>query len=150
MCQAFHRLPKVEALVIHDEPQGIAPGTTAKAIVELPLRVDRERGGFFIMERTAGAVVFARFFKFYTTVNDLNNIESIQQVIKKSLWKSCHGSVVGVARLRALPLAARRGSKMKLKLVKQCEPLIGVGQALGYDGCVSGVSLTGVVVRRRV
>ena len=102
------------------------------------------------MERTAGAVVFARFFEFYTTVDDLNNIESIQQVIEKSLWKSCHGSVVGVARLRALPLAARRGSKMKLKLVKQCEPLIGVGQALGYDGCVSGVSLTGVVVRRRV
>ena len=59
------------------------------------------------MEGTAGRVVFAGFFEFYATVDDLNNIEAIQQVIEKSLWESGQGRVVGVARSRLLSQSSR-------------------------------------------
>ena len=59
------------------------------------------------MEGTAGSVVFAGLLEFYATVYDLNNIEAIQQVIEKSLWKSGQGGVVGVARSRLLSQSSR-------------------------------------------
>jgi hypothetical protein len=30
------------------------------------------------VKRTAGGIVFARFFQFYAAINDFNNIESVQ------------------------------------------------------------------------
>ena len=58
--------------------RGIAPGTTAKAVIELALRIHRERGGFLVVERAAGAVVFASLLKFYAAIDNLNDIEAIQ------------------------------------------------------------------------
>ena len=78
-------LAKLEA------PGGVAAGTTAKAVVKLSLGVYRERGCFFVVERAAGAIVFACFFEFYAAINDLDDVKAIQQVIKKCLGESRHG-----------------------------------------------------------
>ena len=89
--EAFHGFAEIEPLVIHDKTQRVAAGTAAKAVVKLPLGVYRERGCFFVMERAAGAVVFARFFEFYAPINDLDDIKAIQKVIEKCLGESRHG-----------------------------------------------------------
>ena len=105
--ETFDCLAKIEALIFHDKSERVAAGATAKAIVELPLRVDGEGRCALFMKRATGRVVFARFLQFYPTINDLDDIEAIQKIIEKGLWKSCHALVVGVARSRAVPLAAR-------------------------------------------
>ena len=76
--QAFDRLTKIEPLVIHHEADGIAASAATKAVVELALWVHREGGGFLVVERAAGAVVFACFFKLYAAIDDFNDIEAIQ------------------------------------------------------------------------
>ena len=105
--EPFDCLAKIEALILHDKSQRVAAGAAAKAIVELPLRVDGEGRCAFFMKRATGRVVFARFLQFYPTIYDLDDIEAIQKIIEKGLWKSCHALVAGVARSRAVPLAAR-------------------------------------------
>ena len=67
-----------ELIKVHHEPDGIAPGATAKAVVELALRIHRERWGFLVVERAAGAVVFSSLLKFYAAIDNLNDIEAIQ------------------------------------------------------------------------
>ena len=78
------------------------------------------------MKRATGRVVFARFLQFYPTINDLDDIEAIQKIIEEGLRKSCHGLVVGVARSRAVPLAARGVNRMMQ--TSQCDRLTGEGK----------------------
>ena len=77
MGQPLHSLTEIESLVVHHEAKRIAPGAAAKAVVELALRVDRERRCFFVVERAAGAVVLARLFELYAAIDDFNDIEAI-------------------------------------------------------------------------
>ena len=113
--EPFDCLAKIEALILHDKSQRVAAGAAAKAIVELPLRVDGEGRCALFMKRATGRVVFARFLQFYPTIYDLDDIEAIQKIIEKGLWKSCHGLVVGVARSRAVPSAARGVNRLMQK-----------------------------------
>ena len=76
--QPFNRFAEIEPFVIHHKAQRIAAGPTAKAVIELALGVNRKRGCSLVVKRTAGGIVFARFFQFYAAIYDLNNIESVQ------------------------------------------------------------------------
>ena len=105
--EPFDCLAKIKALIFHDKSERVAAGATAKAVIELALRIDGEGRCALFMKRATGRVVFARFLQFYPTINDLDDIEAIQKIIEKGLWKSCHALVAGVARSRAVPLAAR-------------------------------------------
>ena len=45
--QALDRLGEIQVLVVHHEAEGVTPGAAAKAVVELFVRADTERGRFF-------------------------------------------------------------------------------------------------------
>ena len=113
--EPFDCLAKIEALILHDKSECIAPSAAAKAVIKLALRVDGKGRCALFMKGATGRVVFARFLQFYPTINDLDDIEAIQKIIEKGLWKSCHGSVVGVARSRAVPSAARVVNRLMQK-----------------------------------
>ena len=76
--ETFDCLAKIEALILHDKSQRVAAGAAAKAIVELPLRINRKGRCAFFMKRATGRVVFARFLQLHATVDDLDDIEAIQ------------------------------------------------------------------------
>ena len=105
--EPFDCLAKIEALILHDKPERVAAGAAAKAVIELALRVNGKGRCPLVVKRATGRVVFARLLQFYPTINDLDDIEAIQKIIEKGLWKSCHALVAGVARSRAVPSAAR-------------------------------------------
>ncbi|MNR23597.1 hypothetical protein D3C85_1406260 [compost metagenome] len=60
--QFFDGFDKLELVVVHQKVDGIPVCATAKAVVKLFFTVNGERGGFFVMERTARVVVLALFF----------------------------------------------------------------------------------------
>ncbi|MDT4861515.1 hypothetical protein FQZ97_961230 [compost metagenome] len=60
--QVLDRLGKVQLVVIHDKTQCVAASATAEAVIELFVRADAERRGFFLMEGAAGGVVLAGLF----------------------------------------------------------------------------------------
>lgn len=61
--QFLDSLGKVQVVVVHDEAEGVAAGTTAEAVIELLVGADREGRGFFLVKRAAGGVVLAGFFQ---------------------------------------------------------------------------------------
>ncbi|SAE40672.1 Uncharacterised protein [Enterobacter cloacae] len=60
--QLFDGFNELELIVVHQKIDGITVCATAEAMVELLFTVYGERGGFFVMERTARMVVLALLF----------------------------------------------------------------------------------------
>ena len=89
--QGFNRIDKPEALVSHNKTDRVAGGTTAKAVIELFVGADGERGGFFLVKRAAGTVVFARFAQFYVVIHHFDDVEAVQQIVDKRLRNEIHG-----------------------------------------------------------
>lgn len=50
----------------------------AKTMIKLLGGADGKTGGFFVMERTAGRVVSARFFQWHAFVNDIDDVNTIE------------------------------------------------------------------------
>ena len=57
--------------IIHNETDGISTRATAKAMVKLLSRDHIERGGFFIMKRTAGQIIETSFFQRDIGINEV-------------------------------------------------------------------------------
>ena len=90
--QRFHRLGKIDILVIHDKAKRVAASATAEAIVELLIAINREGGSILVMERAACRVVFAGFLELHPPIHHLNDIDPVQKVVEELLWyASCHG-----------------------------------------------------------
>ena len=53
------------------------------------------------MKRATSGIIFTGFFELNASVDDLDNIEAIEQVVSESLRKSCHS----IGRLESLYLA---------------------------------------------
>ena len=67
-------------------------GTAAKAVIELFVRIDAERGCLFVVEGAAGGVVLAGLSQLHTPINHIDDVDAIQKIVQKSLWnKSGHG-----------------------------------------------------------
>ncbi len=50
----------------------------AKAMIELLSRADGKTGRFFIMERTTGGVIGARFFQRHAFVDHIDDVNAIE------------------------------------------------------------------------
>ncbi|MNC09583.1 hypothetical protein D3C75_572080 [compost metagenome] len=81
--QLFDGFNELELVVVHQKVDGVAVRATAEAVVELFFTVHGERGGFFVMERTARVVILALLFQLNPCVDEINDIGSCQQVIDK-------------------------------------------------------------------
>ena len=74
-------LTKVEPFVIHHKTEGVTPSATAKAVVKLLVWIDRKRSGALIMKLATSGIIFTGFFELNASVDDLDNIEAIEQVV---------------------------------------------------------------------
>ncbi len=86
--QLFDGFNELELVVVHQKVDGVAVCATAEAVVELFFTVYGERGGFFVMERTARMVVLALLFQLNPRVDQIDDIGSRQQVIDENAWDS--------------------------------------------------------------
>ena len=86
--QLFDRFHELELVVVHQEVDSIAVRPAAEAVVKLFFTVDGERGGFFVMERTARVKIFALLFQLYPGIDQIDDVGARQQVIDKYSWDS--------------------------------------------------------------
>ncbi|MNO97862.1 hypothetical protein D3C76_895860 [compost metagenome] len=86
--QLFDGFNELELVVVHQKVDGVAVRPTAKAVVKLFFTVNGERGGFFVMERTARMVVLTLLFELYPRIDEIDDVGSGQQVIDKNAWNS--------------------------------------------------------------
>ena len=67
----------------------------AKTVIELFIGYDAEGGGFLVVEGTAGFVLVPGFFQRYTSVNYVDDISAVEQIVDKPLWdESSHGQIL--------------------------------------------------------
>ena len=83
--QRFHRLGKVQMVMVHDKTQSAATGATTKAVVELLIRADSKRRGLLFMKGAASGVIATCLFQFDPLVDHINDINAGEQVINKIL-----------------------------------------------------------------
>jgi hypothetical protein len=60
--------------------------SAAKAMIKLLGRADGKARGFFIMERAAGRIIGAGFFKRHTSIHHIDNINAVQEFLNKAFW----------------------------------------------------------------
>ncbi|MNN50659.1 hypothetical protein D3C81_1652550 [compost metagenome] len=129
--QLLDRLGKLQVVVVHDEAEGVAAGAAAEAVVELLVRADAERGGLFVVERAAGAVVLAGLLQLDARTHHLDDVGAVEQVVDEALRDQAgHGLLVcmlfsmaarcgkgqaGANAKNSAPCGARRSEKMTLK-----------------------------------
>ncbi len=86
--QLFDRFHELELVVVHQEVDSIAVRPAAEAVVKLFFTVDGERGGFFVMERTARVKIFALLFQLYPRIDQIDDVGSGKQIANKYTWNS--------------------------------------------------------------
>ena len=86
--QLFDGFHELELVVVHQEVDSVAVRTAAKAVVKLFFTIDGERGGFFVMERTARVIILALLFQLYPGIDQIDDVGARQQVIDKYSWDS--------------------------------------------------------------
>ena len=86
--QLFDRFHELELVVVHQEIDSIAVRPAAEAVVKLFFTVDGERGGFFVMDRTARVIIFALLFQLSPRVDEIDDVGSGEQVIDENAWDS--------------------------------------------------------------
>ena len=69
--------------MLYQKAQCVTGGTTAEAVIKLLLAIDRKRGRFFLMERAAGRVIFARTLELDACVNQIDDIGAQKHFIDK-------------------------------------------------------------------
>lgn len=60
--------------------------TAAKAMIKLFGGADGEAGGLFVVERAAGRIIGAGFFKRHAFVHDVNNVNAIEKLLNETFW----------------------------------------------------------------
>jgi hypothetical protein len=91
-CECLDGFNKIHVFVFHQERYGRAMRTAAKTVIELLIGYDAEGGSFLVMEGTAGFVLMTGFFQRYTSINYVDNISAVEQIVDKPLWdESSHG-----------------------------------------------------------
>lgn len=83
--QFFDSLGEVQVVMVHDEAEGVTASAAAKAVIELLVRADAERRGFFFVEGAAGGVVLASFLHLHARADDIDDIGTVQKVVNKAL-----------------------------------------------------------------
>lgn len=58
-------------------------GAAPKAVIELFFVTYGEGGRLFIVKRAAGLVILAGFFQWYALIDQIDNVDSVQQVINE-------------------------------------------------------------------
>src|SRR5690606_20351179 len=86
--QLFDGFNELELVVVHQKIDGIPVCATAEAMVKLLFTVYGERGGFFVMKRTARMVVLALLFQLHPRVDEIDDVGPRQQVIDENAWDS--------------------------------------------------------------
>ena len=86
--QFFDGFHEIELVVVHEEIDRVAVRAAAKAVVKLFFTVHGERGGFFVMERTARVKILALLFQLHPRIDQIDDVGACQQVIDKYAWDS--------------------------------------------------------------
>ena len=88
--QYFNRFAKVHALIVHDEPEGITARATAEAVIKLLLWVYRKRRRLFFVKRATSGIIFTGFFELYATVDHIDDVGPVKNLVNKRLLESGH------------------------------------------------------------
>ena len=86
--QHLNRLDKGQTTGIHHKADDVAMRTTAKAVIETFLVVDRKGGRFFRMERTQPGILPATLDQLHRRSDDIRQIDPCPQVVQKRLGKA--------------------------------------------------------------
>ena len=92
-----------------DETDGIAPGVRAETLEHVPLRMDEERRGVFLTERTQPLPAFSGPFQFHVRGHDLVDWYAGLQVGQVGVLDASHASCYG--------LPVRASSRCALSLI---------------------------------
>ena len=84
--QLFYRINKTHACMFHHKADRRAMGSATKTVIKLLGLANRKRGRFFAVKRTAGGVICASLFKGDVTLNHIDDIETIEQILNKTFW----------------------------------------------------------------
>ena len=85
-CQLLDRSNIAESGVFHDEADRRAMCATTEAMIELLGLADRKRGGFFVVEWTAGDKIRAGLLERHVALDHIHDIETIEQVLNETFW----------------------------------------------------------------
>lgn len=77
ICQAFHRLAKIDGFKILHKREYIATLVAAKTMKELFLGIDVETGGFFFMERTKCLKIRSGALQRHVPANDIHDVTGV-------------------------------------------------------------------------
>ena len=81
--QHFDSITEFQSVVFHQEADGGAVRSAAKAVVELLAGGNGKGGGFFVVEWAAGFKFPACFLQLYARFNQRNNICTRQQFVNE-------------------------------------------------------------------
>ena len=59
---------------------------TTKTMVKLLSGTYCKAGGFFIVKRATGGIISTSFFKRHTFVDNINNINTVKQILNEAIW----------------------------------------------------------------
>jgi len=76
--QILDRFEEGHALVAHQKTDGAAVLAAAEAMIKLLVGADRERRGFFFVERTTGLVILTGLFERHAPIDQLDDIDARQ------------------------------------------------------------------------
>ena len=85
LSQVAHRVHESHAVVFGQESDGVAVNPTAEAVVGLARRADDKAGRLFAVEGAQTLVVDAGLFQFDMAPHDLDDVDTGQQILDKSL-----------------------------------------------------------------
>src|SRR6266404_5730737 len=87
-----HRLREGDAVLAHQEAEGVAARAAAEAVVDVALRVDRERRGLLGVEGAEPLPVLARALELHHLADDLEDVDAGADLVEVLLGESArHG-----------------------------------------------------------
>ena len=83
--QGFDGVDELHAVVLDQEGQRRPADAAAETLIEAPFRIDVERGGFLLMEGTAGLVGLASPGQFHARVDEVDDVDPLEQIVNEGL-----------------------------------------------------------------
>ena len=81
--EIVHRLEKIQAVIFHQETNGVAMRTTPKTVIKLLGGAYGERRSFFTVKRAARGVICSGFLERQSPLNDIDDIYPVKQILNE-------------------------------------------------------------------
>src|SRR5665213_4207771 len=106
LCQLLDGFREGQPIVLNQEAQRRAVGTTDKAVIELLFGADPERRRFLTVKWAAGAVLAAGLLQWHAQADYLDDVGTLNELVDEALRNPAHaGEATGCPRVRQPPSA---------------------------------------------